>query len=51
MNNDLLNKKCIPCEGGVKAFDLSKIHEYQKKVDGWEVLKNEKKNILFRKKF
>ena len=32
--NDLLNKKCTPCEGGVKAFDISEIHKYQKKVDG-----------------
>ncbi len=51
MNNDLLNKKCLPCEGGVKAFDLSKIHEYQKKVDGWEVLKNEKKIFYLEKNF
>ena len=29
---DLLNKKCIPCEGGVLPFDISEIHKYQKKV-------------------
>ena len=23
--NDLLDKKCVPCEGGVKAFDISEI--------------------------
>ena len=23
-------KKCVPCEGGVKAFDYSEIHKYQK---------------------
>ena len=23
--NDLLEKKCVPCEGGVKAFDISEI--------------------------
>ena len=22
---DLLNKKCVPCEGGVKPFDISEI--------------------------
>ena len=28
--NDLSQKKCVPCEGGVKAFDISEIHKYQK---------------------
>ena len=44
--NDLLKKKCLPCEGGVIPFDISEIHKYQKKVDGWEIVKNEK-NIFF----
>ncbi len=49
--NDLLNKKCAPCEGGVLPFDISEIHKYQKKVDGWEILE-EKKGIFFlNKKF
>ena len=46
---DLLNKKCVPCEGGVAAFDISEIHKFQKKVDGWDVTKN-KKNIYFLEK-
>ena len=41
--NDLLNKKCVPCEGGVLPFDISEIHKYQKKVDGWNILTDEKK--------
>ena len=45
--SDLINKKCVPCEGGVLPFDISQIHEYQKKVDGWEVIKNDKKNLFF----
>ena len=44
--SDLLNKKCIPCEGGVVPFDVSEIHKYQKKVDGWQIIKNDK-NIYF----
>ena len=44
--SDLLNKKCVPCEGGVSAFDLSEIHKYQKKVDGWDVKPNEKNNYF-----
>ena len=49
--SDLLNKKCVPCEGGVTAFDISEIHKYQKKVDGWSVLQNEKKIYFLEKKF
>ena len=47
--NDLLKKKCVPCEGGVVPFDISEIHKYQKKVDGWNVNKNDK-NIFFLEK-
>ena len=47
--NDLLNKKCKPCEGSVLPFDINEIHKYQKKVDGWNVKKNEK-NIFFLEK-
>ena len=49
--NDLLNKKCAPCEGGVVPFDVSEIHKYQKKVDGWDVLKDKKKNFYLNKKY
>ena len=48
---DLKEKKCVPCEGGVPALDISEIHKYQKKVDGWEVKPNEKKSLLLREKF
>ena len=49
--NDLLNKKCSPCEGGVLPFDTSEIHKYQKKVDGWNVSKDDKKIYFLEKKF
>ena len=49
--NDLLNKKCIPCEGGILPFDISEIYKYQKKVDGWNILKDEKKIFFLNKKF
>ena len=48
---DLLQKKCKPCEGGVSALDISEIHKYQKKIDGWEVKSNEKKIYFLEKKF
>ena len=44
--SDLLNKKCVPCEGGIIPFDISEIHKYQKKVDGWDIIKDEKKNFI-----
>ena len=49
--NDLTKKNCIPCEGGILPFDISEIHKYQKKVDGWDVKKNENKNFFLEKKF
>ena len=48
---DLFKKKCKPCEGGMPALDISEIHKYQKKIDGWEVKPNEKKIYFLEKKF
>ena len=30
--SELFDKKCVPCEGGVPALDISEIHKYQKKI-------------------
>ena len=49
--NDLLNKKCAPCEGEILPFDISEIHKYQKKVDGWDISCDEKKIFFLNKKF
>jgi len=49
--NDLLNKKCVPCEGGIPPLDLAQIHRYQKKIDGWKIKPNEKKIFFLKKKF
>ena len=49
--SDLLNKKCVPCEGGVMPFDTSEIHKYQKKVDGWNIVQNENKIYILEKRF
>ena len=51
MVNDLLNKKCKPCEGGVIPFDISEIHKYQKKVDGWDIVKDKEEIFFLEKKF
>ena len=49
--NELANKKCVPCEGGIPAFDLGEIHKYLKKVDGWHVLQDKDKNYFIEKEF
>ena len=49
--NDLLKKKCAPCEGGVSPLVISEIHKYQKKVDGWDVKKSEKEIYFLEKNF
>ena len=49
--SDLLNKKCVPCEGGILPFDISEIHKYQKKVDGWNIDQDKKNNFFLNKKF
>ena len=46
MSEDLANKKCIPCEGGIPSFDTSEIHKYLKKVDGWDV-KTDKDKVYY----
>ena len=49
--SDLTEKKCLPCEGGVIPFDISEIHKYQKKVDGWDLAKDNKEVYFLNKKF
>ena len=49
--SDLHNKKCIPCRGGVPSFDISEIHKYLKKIDEWDVKKNEDESYFIEKNF
>ena len=51
MTNNLTKKKCVSCESGVIPFDISEIHKYQKKVDGWDITKNESQIFFLNKKF
>ena len=51
MKDDLFKKKCTPCEGGVIPFDISEIHKYQKKVDGWNIIKDKNEIFFLIKKF
>ena len=49
--SDLLSKKCTSCEDGILPFDISEIHKYQKKIDGWDVIESEKKIYFLEKVF
>ena len=49
--SDLADKKCIPCEGNIPNFNLTEIHKYLKKVDGWDVSSNEDKSFYLIKNF
>ena len=51
MNEDLSQKKCIPCEGNIPPLDYSEIHKYLKKVDGWDVKSNQDKSFYLIKEF
>ena len=49
--NDVLKKKCVPCDGGVIPFDKLEIHKYQKEIDGWDMVKNNDNIFFLEKKF
>lgn len=45
--SDLLNKKCIPCEGGVDPLTLEKSQELLKEIKGWSLEDNKKIKKVF----
>ena len=47
----LYKKKCTACDGKTLPFDISEIHKYLKKVDGWDVKSNENNNYYLEKNF
>ena len=49
--SDLHKKNCIPCQGGVLPFDVKEIHMYLKKVDGWDVKKDNEEIYFLEKAF
>ena len=46
----LHKKKCDASDGNTIPFDVSEIHKYLKKVDGWDV-KNNNENYYLEKEF
>ena len=49
--SDLSKKKCVACDGDIPPFDKSEIHNYLKKVDGWDVKSNDDKSFYLIKNF
>jgi len=49
--NDLVKKKCVSCDGNTLPFDITEIHKYLKKIDGWDVKNDEKENFYLIKNF
>ena len=49
--DELADKKCVPCEGSIPAFDTLEIHKYLKKVDGWNVKKDKDESFFIEKEF
>ena len=49
--SDLHQKDCIPCRGDVPSFDVTEIHKYLKKIDGWDVKKNKDENYFLENNF
>ena len=49
--SELSKKKCVPCEGNIPPFDKSEIHNYLKKVDGWDVKSNQDNSFYLVKEF
>ena len=47
----LYKKKCIACDGKTLPFDISEIHKYLKKVDGWDVKSDNDKSFYLSKNF
>lgn len=46
---NLLQKKCVPCEGGTKPFTQSQVNEYSLFLNpDWEVMDNRKISRLFK---
>ncbi len=48
---DLHKKSCISCQDGVIPFDVSEIHKYLKKINGWYVKKNKDEVYFLEKSF
>ena len=51
MSNDLSEKKCIPCEGGIPPFSTEKIQDFLKKIDAWSAKEDKPSEFYLLKEF
>lgn len=42
---NLLKKKCVPCEGGVKPLDHTEILKYIEQVSDWKLFEDQNSNL------
>lgn len=42
MGEELVNKKCVPCEGGTPPMSSEEAHRYMSQVMGWEIIEDKK---------
>ena len=49
--NDLAKKNCVACDGSIIPYDITEIHKYLKKVDGWDVKSDKDKSFYLIKNF
>ncbi|MEK7080933.1 MAG: 4a-hydroxytetrahydrobiopterin dehydratase [Patescibacteria group bacterium] len=43
--DNLLNKKCVPCEGGVPPLGHEEILKYLNQVPGWKLVEDKNPNV------
>jgi 4a-hydroxytetrahydrobiopterin dehydratase len=43
--NNLLKKKCVPCEGGVAPLNHEEIGQYLDEVPGWKLMESTDANL------
>jgi 4a-hydroxytetrahydrobiopterin dehydratase len=42
---ELLNKKCVPCEGGVPPITHDEAVKFMEQVAGWQLIEEESENL------
>ena len=45
MSNELLNKKCVPCEGGLPPLSHEEIEKMMPQVPGWNLAEEQSENL------
>jgi len=45
MYNNLLQKKCVPCEGGIPPLTHDEISKYMEQVEGWSLVEDQRENV------